>query len=88
MKALVRASNCVCVISVEEQLLDPMLAKHLVAHADNVWSLTSFKDHSEMQIGEYDGTFKLVKQVKLHSMCGYMSDFDLYALKLKQKMGI
>lgn len=61
LKAMIRATNCVCVISVEEQLLEPLLAKYLVAQADNVWSLTSFKDHSEMKIGDYDGTFKLLK---------------------------
>ena len=40
-----------------------------------------------MKIGEYDGTFKLLKQCRLHSLCGSMSEFDIYALKLKQKSG-
>lgn len=38
-----------------------------------------------MKIGEYDGTFKLLKQAKIHALAGFMSDFDIYALKLKGK---
>lgn len=61
LKSLVRSTNCVCLISVEEQLLSPIITNHLVALADSVYSITSFKDHAEMKIGEYDGTFKLLK---------------------------
>jgi hypothetical protein len=48
-------------ISVEEQLLPPTVKNHLVALADSVVSITSFKDHAEMKIGDYDGTLKLLK---------------------------
>ena len=41
-----------------------------------------------MKIGDYDGTFRLLKQYNLHSLCGFLSDFDVYALKLKGKSGI
>ena len=43
-------------------MLKPTVANHLIALADNVWSITSFKDNAEMKIGDYDGTFKLLKQ--------------------------
>lgn len=75
-------------ISCEKKLLDPIIANHLEFNADSVWSLTSFKDHTEMKIGDYDGTFRLLKQYNLHSLCGFLSDFDVYALKLKGKSGI
>jgi hypothetical protein len=41
-----------------------------------------------MKIGEYDGTFRLLKQARLHSIVGYLSESDTYALKLKGKTGI
>jgi hypothetical protein len=41
-----------------------------------------------MQIGEYDGTIKLVKQPRIHGLISSLSDFDIYALKLKGKTGI
>lgn len=41
-----------------------------------------------MKIGDYDGTFKLIKQQTLHTLSGFMSDFDIYALKLKSKAAI
>ena len=51
--------------------------------------LTSFKEHSELKIGEYDGTVKLLKQPRLNGLISYLSPFDIYALKLaKGKTGI
>ena len=61
LRTLIRSTNCVCMISVEEQLLPPTVKNHLVALADSVVSITSFKDHTEMKIGDYDGTLKLLK---------------------------
>lgn len=61
LKALVRQTNCVCLISVEERILDRFLVNNLHFLADQVWQITSFKDHLEMQIGDYDGTLKLLK---------------------------
>jgi hypothetical protein len=74
---------------VEERVLDRFLVNNLVYLADQVWQLTSFKDHKEMQIGEYDGTIRLLKQPTLHGLiCSPLSEFDIYALKLKGKAGI
>ncbi len=50
--------------------------------------ITSFKDHLEKKIGDYDGTIRLLKMTKLHSICGHLPEFDVYALKLKGKSGI
>jgi len=51
--------------------------------------LTSFKEHQELKIGEYDGTIKLLKQPRLHGLVSHLAEFDIYALKLKKgKTGI
>ena len=42
-----------------------------------------------MQIGDYDGTLKLLKHPKIHGLiCPPLPAFDIYALKLKGKAGI
>lgn len=41
-----------------------------------------------MKIGEYDGTFRLLKQPYLHGMLMYMPNTDIYALRLKLKQTI
>ena len=41
-----------------------------------------------MKIGEYDGTIKLIKQPKLHGLISQLSEFDIYALRLKGKSSI
>mmetsp|Transcript_88179 Transcript_88179/g.121675 ORF Transcript_88179/g.121675 Transcript_88179/m.121675 type:complete len:123 (-) Transcript_88179:51-419(-) len=88
-KAMVRASNAVCMISVDPKLLSKHLEANLIALSDTVLSLTSFKDNPEMKIGDYDGTLKIVKQARLHSLVNsYTTEFDIYALKLKGKSGI
>lgn len=51
--------------------------------------VTSFQEHSELKIGEYDGTIQLVKQPRINGLiCPPLSQFDLYALKLKGKHNI
>jgi len=35
-----------------------------------------------MKIGDYDGTFRLLKQPQMHGLLLSMSTFDIYALKL------
>jgi hypothetical protein len=50
--------------------------------------ITSFKDHSEMRIGDYDGTIRLLKMQRIHGVVGNLPDSDVYALKLKSKSGI
>lgn len=88
-KALVRASNAIGIISVDQDLLPPKIANMLDFLGDTVVKLTSFKEHSELKIGDYDGTIKLQKQVRLHGLLSHMSPFDIYALKLtKNKSGI
>ena len=88
LKALVRSLNGVCLISVDEELLGKSLSNHLTFIADSVFKLTSFKDHLEMKIGDYDGTIKLIKQPRLHGLISTLSEFDIYALRLKGKSGI
>ena len=89
LKTLVRATNCVCLISVEESLLKPHLASNLRFLADQILQVTSFKDHSEMKIGEYDGTLKLLKQVRIHGfICSPLADTDIFALKVSSKNGL
>lgn len=56
LKALVRASNMTVLISVDSNLLDERVQHSLEHLSDTVIKLTSFKEHSELQIGEYDGT--------------------------------
>lgn len=86
---MIRATNGVCLISVEEQLLPNFVNSNLVYLSDLVLQLTSFKDHTEMKIGDYDGTIKLVKQPKIHGLiCPPLAEFDIYALKLLKKTGI
>lgn len=75
-------------IQVDESLISKHVYNNLFFLSDMVVKLTSFKDHSEMKIGDYDGTLRLLKQVKLHGFISYLSDFDVYALKLKGKQGI
>ena len=88
LKALIRSLNGVCLITVDEDLLPKRLANHLTYLADAVYKLTSFKDHQEIKIGDYDGTVKLIKQPKLHGLICTLSEFDIYALRLKGKTGI
>ena len=61
LKSLVRASNVTCLISVDQELLSDKIRNNLTYWADSVLKLTSFKEHQELKIGEYDGTVKLVK---------------------------
>ena len=89
LKALIRATNAVCLISVEESLLNKNLTANMSYLADQVLQVTSFKDHAEMKIGEYDGTLKLLKQVKLHGfLCAPLPDTDIYAIKVSNKVGL
>jgi hypothetical protein len=51
--------------------------------------LTSFKEHVELKIGEYDGTIRLLKQPRIHGLIGHLSEFDVYALRVRKgKTGI
>jgi hypothetical protein len=51
--------------------------------------LTSFKEHIELKIGEYDGTIQLVKQPRINGLiCAPLAPHDLYALKIKGKSNI
>jgi len=61
LKTLMRATNGVCLIQVDEDLLSKHMNNNLFFLADLVMKLTSFKDHHEMKIGEYDGTLRLLK---------------------------
>ena len=89
LKALIRASNAVCIVSVDRELLSPKIFQNLECLGDIVVQLTSFKEHSELKIGEYDGTIKLLKQPRLNGLISHLSPFDIYALKLaKGKTGI
>ena len=45
LKALIRASNAVCLIQVDEDLLSTQVFNNLFLTADLVLKLTSFKDH-------------------------------------------
>ena len=86
---MVRATNCVCLISVEESLLTPFLVNNLKYLAEHVLQVTSFKDHAEMRIGEYDGTLRILKHVKLHGLiCSPILSTDTFALKLSSKQGL
>lgn len=61
LKALVRTSNAVCMISVDQELISNRIQGNLEYLGDIVLKLTSFKEHQELKIGEYDGTIKLLK---------------------------
>ena len=66
LKALVRASNCACLVSVDPGLLpltqgEPRVQANLENLADVILQLTSFKEQAELKIGDYDGTIKLQK---------------------------
>ena len=51
--------------------------------------MTSFKDHAEMRIGEYDGTLRVLKHAKLHGLiCSPLPPTDVFALKLSSKQGL
>jgi archaellum biogenesis ATPase FlaH len=61
LKALMHSVNGVCLITVDEDLLPKTFVPHLTLHADLILKLTSFLDHQELRIGDYDGTLKLLK---------------------------
>jgi hypothetical protein len=89
LKALVRQSNAVCLISCDKNLIDQVISNNLEHIGDTVLKLTSFKEHTELKIGEYDGTLQILKQPRIHGIIGDLSKFDIYALKLlKHKSGI
>ena len=76
-------------ISVEESLLSTHLMNNLKYLADQVLQVTSFKDHSEMRIGDYDGTLRILKHVRLHGLiCPPIVPTDIFALKLSSKQGL
>lgn len=76
-------------ISVDQDLLSTKIVNNLWYLGDIVFKLTSFKEHAELKIGEYDGTINILKQARLNGLISYMSPFDIYALKLsKGKTGI
>ena len=57
--------------------------------ADQVLQVTSFKDHSEMRIGDYDGTLRILKHVRLNGLiCTPIAETDIFALKLSSKHGL
>ena len=80
----------VCVVSVDPELIGQQIQGNLEYLGDVVLKLTSFKEHSEKKIGEYDGTIQILKQARLHGLISPpLSPFDLYGLKLqKGKVGI
>jgi hypothetical protein len=42
-----------------------------------------------MRIGEYDGTLRILKHVKLHGLiCSPIASTDVFALKLTSKQGL
>lgn len=62
---------------------------NLTSQADLVLKVTSFKDHSEMKIGDYDGTLRLLKLPRINGFINSpLPDSDIFALKLKSKSGI
>jgi len=68
LKALIRSSNAVCLISVDEDVLSKYIINSILYLADSVLKITSFKDFTERKIGEYDGTISIIKQPKLHGL--------------------
>jgi len=88
LKSLVKSLNGVCFISCDESLLTPFLINNIIYLSDLSLKITSFKDYIEMEIGEYDGTLKLLKQPKIHGLISSIGDFDIYGLKLKGKSSI
>ena len=89
LRTLVRATNCVCLISVDESLMSRFVQENLISLADLVLKLVSFKDHSEMKIGDYDGTLRLAKLPRINGFINSpLPNSDVYALKLKSKSGI
>lgn len=86
LKTLARASNMIVLISVDANLVSEQIQHSLEYVGDCVLKLTSFKEHTELKIGEYDGTIQLLKQPRLHGLiCPPLAPFDIYALKLKGK---
>jgi hypothetical protein len=70
-------------------LLPKFVSANLTSQADLVLKVTSFKDHSEMKIGDYDGTLRLLKLPRINGFINSpLPDSDIYALKLKSKSGI
>jgi len=89
LKTMVRASNCVCFISVQEGLLSPQLISNLKFLADQVLQVTSFKDNVEMKIGDYDGTLRVLKHPRINGLvCSPMPETDTFAIKLSSKSGL
>ena len=41
-----------------------------------------------MKIGEYDGTIKFMKQPRIHGLISQMTEFDIYAVRVKGKTGL
>ena len=77
------------VLSVDQNLISQALSNKIEYLADAALKLTSFKEHIELKIGEYDGTIQLVKQPRINGLiCAPLAAHDLYALKLKGKSNI
>mmetsp|Transcript_18639 Transcript_18639/g.25145 ORF Transcript_18639/g.25145 Transcript_18639/m.25145 type:complete len:118 (+) Transcript_18639:2089-2442(+) len=86
---MVRATNCVCLISVQESLLGEHLVSNLKYLADQVLQVSSFKDNAEMRIGDYDGTLRMLKQVRINGLiCPPIPETDTFAIKLSLKQGL
>jgi len=73
---------------VDENLLSKSLFNNLFFISDMVLKITSFRDNLEMKIGDYDGTLRILKQPRLHGFISTLTDFDVYALRLKGKSAI
>ena len=61
LKSLIRTTNCVFMIQVDEDLISRYLFNNLFFMSDLVLKITSFKDNIEMKIGDYDGTIRILK---------------------------
>ena len=65
------------------------LCKNLTYLADSVLQITSFKDHAEIKIFDYDGTLRILKQPRMNGIISApLIDTDVYALKISQKTGL
>ena len=89
LKTMIRATNCVCLISVQEGLLSTHLVNNLKYLADQVLQVTSFKDNAEMRIGDYDGTLRVLKHARINGLiCSPVPETDTFAIKLSSKQGL
>ena len=71
-------------LSCDVQLLPEHTQEALFSTADYVLSVTSFKENVELQVGDYEGTLRILKVPRLHIIAGWQLEFEVWGFRISK----